>query len=532
MTWIEDLLSWLSSLGGGHSLPASAGIAFAAGLPAIGLFLLWSRWILPAAFRYAGEPRRASTARRYHAVLLSMLLLTPPGVFFLDRRFDSHWYGKLVLELLVLLHVYIFTEFLLLVMTGTLQRLNLTFPVLLRDIVRILVYFTVFITALRSLLGIADVSAVLGASAFFSIIVGLAVQESLGNLFAGLFLQIDKPLKVGDWIVVNGVVGRVEDINWRATRLVTRDDDHISIPNNSISKADIVNYSAPTPLHRTRHLLHVSYEAQPNRVKRVLTDVALSVKGILAEPAPEVHVVGYGESAIDYELRYWVQDYGIHERVSDQVLTAVWYHFRRHGIVIPFPIRDVVVRREKKAGHTPDPEVLELLRKVDFLAGAKEEDLRLLTEDLTHHIYARGERVFVQGDEGETFYIIWSGSVGVKVRNEGGTEVEVAELRHGSFFGEMSLLTGERRTATVAAKEDADLLELDRASFSVLLRDNPAIAQSISEIIATRLAATRAKVEEAEGSARFRRETSEEVKTISRKILSGIRAIFGFTHHG
>lgn len=528
MGWLERVLDWVRSFGGGHDRIDSLLVAVAGLVVAVLLALLTLRVIVPLFFRFAREEGVSPTGRKLRLVVLLLILFTPVAVYLVDRNAEAEWYARPVTAAVVMGLVYIATELALLLVVGILARAQMGFPVLFRDIVRIAVYLTTFLAVLKAVFEVKEMGALLGASAIFSIIVGLAVQDSLGNVVAGIFMQVDRPLKVGDWVLVNGVEGRVVDMNWRSTRLVTRQNDSVIIPNNTISKADIVNYSAPTTLHRVQKKIGVSYSLQPNKVKKVLTEVILDVRGVLTTPSPEVFLVNYGDSAIEYELRYWISDYDKLNDIDNDVMTGIWYQFRRNGIEIPFPIRTVYVRREPRQ-EAADPEVLSLLSRVDFLAPLKAEEVRSLASDLRHHIYARGERVFEQGEEGHTFYIIWSGHVCVRVRSEAGEDVEVAKLERGNYFGEMSLLTGETRTASVVAMDDCDLLELDRSSFSDLLTMNPDVAETISQIIARRAAATKVKVDESERhSTKVMRQRAEDLQTMTKKILTGIRGMFGF----
>jgi CRP-like cAMP-binding protein len=166
-----------------------------------------------------------------------------------------------------------------------------------------------------------------------------------------------------------------------------------------------------------------------------------------------------------------------------------------------------------------------MLKKVDILQPLSEEELRLLADDLTLQVFGKGEVVCRQGDTGTAFYIIRSGHLSVRVRGGDGIEAEVATLAPGMYFGEMSLLTGEPRSATVTAQEDCELLCLDRDSFGVLLQENPAIAQAMSEILAARTQGAQELLEK-------EREATQKVKAVgaeswSHRILEKIRGIFG-----
>jgi small-conductance mechanosensitive channel len=397
-----------------------------------------------------------------------------------------------------------------------------------KDVLRTVALLVCFFGALKLAFPGTDVGNLLATSAVLSLVVGLALQESLSNVFGGLMLTVDQPYKPGDWIEIDGKEGKVLDSNWRSVRVLTRDDDVIYVPNRVMANANIINFSAPTHLHRIRRSVGVEYGAPPNKVRQALLSVMSRVEGVLATPPGEVFVLDYADFAVVYEMRFWIDRYVERTRIESDVMRGVWYQLKRNGIAIPFPIRDVYLRREKPATSTD--EVAALLRKVDILASLKEPELRVLAEDLTTQIYAKGEAVCRQGEEGSTFYIIRSGQVAVTVtgeQNSGltGVEAEVARLGPGAYFGEMSLLTGESRKSTVRALEDCEVLSLDRESFGVLIRDNPAIAQTMSEVIADRATASQQRLV-AEHQTRAFAKRAEEPR--SRDIFEKIRAIFRF----
>jgi CRP-like cAMP-binding protein len=363
-----------------------------------------------------------------------------------------------------------------------------------------------------------DIGALMTTSAILSVVVGLALQESLSNVFAGIMLTIDRPFKPGDWVEVDGKEGKVLDANWRSTRVLTRDDDIIYVPNSTMAKGNIVNLTDPTPEHLCKKRIGIEYGAPPNKVRNVLVDVMSHVAGVLADPSPDVYLVEYGDSAILYDLRFWINNYDRRTRIEAEIMRAVWYRLKREGINIPFPMRDVYLQRAKSA-QRPD-EIIELLKRVDILQPLKEEEQTMLAEDLSHHLFGKGEAVCKQGDPGSTFYIIKSGLIAVKVRKDE-VDVEVARLQPGSYFGEMSLLAGDARSATCVALEDSELLCLDRDSFGVLLQENAPIAKAMSDILAARAQATQKRLSEEKGTD-VRRANEDG----SKRILERIWTIF------
>lgn len=502
-------------------LGAAAGV----GLFLLGLFILKP---LVAAFSRKDIPKvlHARMRRTGFAIGVSSLAL---AVYVACHAFWSPEVRakKLLFEvsevLLIFFAGYVVLEILLSFFGDFLPRVRDQAPLapIIKDLVRALALVGVSLFGVHHAFPDVDIGALMTTSAILSVVVGLALQESLSNIFAGIMLSIDRPYKAGDWIEVDGKEGKVLDSNWRSTRVLTRDDDIIYVPNSSMAKGNITNLTDPTPEHLCRKRIGLEYAAPPNKVRNVLINVMHHVEGVLKEPAPDVHVLEYGEYAIQYDLRFWIIDYDRKVKIESELMRAVWYHLKREGITIPYPIRDVYLRREKPAHHPDD--IIRLLKRVDFLQALKDEEVSMLAEDLSHHLFGRGEAVCKQGDPGSTFYIIKSGLIAVKVKDKDGVEVEVARLQPGSYFGEMSLLTGDARSSTCSAVEDSELLCLDRDTFGVLLQENPPVAQAMSDILAARSQATAQRLTQ-ERATMVRRTPEEEAG--SKRILEKIWTIF------
>jgi small-conductance mechanosensitive channel/CRP-like cAMP-binding protein len=393
-----------------------------------------------------------------------------------------------------------------------------------KDLIRTVFLVGLLALSVKQAFPKADIGAIVTTSAILSVVIGLALQESLGNIFSGLMLTIDRPYKPGEWISVEHCEGKVVDSNWRSTRILTRDNDVIYIPNSTMAKSNVMNFSAPTHVHLCRRELEIEFGVQPNKVRHVLVAMMSHLDGVLAEPAPDVFVREYGDSEVNYELRFWIDDYARRPRIESDVMRMAWYHLKREGISMAHPVQEIYLKRERTA-RRPEEDVA-LLKRVDILRPLKEEELVMLAEDLSHQLFAKGEAVCKQGDPGSTFYIVKSGSVSVIVRGGDGVEAEVARLGPGTYFGEMSLLTGDPRTSTCRAIEDSELLCLDRDSFSVLLQENPPVAQAMSEILASRSQATQARLAQERETMVSRR--AKEDDGGSHRIFEKIRSIFGF----
>jgi small-conductance mechanosensitive channel len=368
-----------------------------------------------------------------------------------------------------------------------------------------------------------DPTPLLASSAVIGVVLGFALQESLGNVFSGLTLQAGKAFAPGDWVRTSNFVGRVQGISWRSTALITRANERLEIPNSLIAKDVVVNYSNGAVADEI--VIGLSYNAPPNYVREVIVETLRDVPGILQSPSPNVYTWEYAEYAIRYRVRYWMADYDEAEHLHDTVSTALWYALRRKAIEIPYPIRTLRNAPEPSLSAGAEQferEIMAELRQVDFLRDLRDEELRLLLPSVTLQKFGTGEIIVREGDAGNSLYIIRSGEVEVVAHTNGAHEVHIRYLRQPTFFGEMALMTGEPRTATIRARTDAELLELSREGFLELFKSHPEAATKMSEIIALRMSETRGLVAAANN-------LPEHPLSHARWLLAKISAVFNLS---
>lgn len=299
-------------------------------------------------------------------------------------------------------------------------------------------------------------------SAVSAVVLGFALQDTLGNAFAGLAIQSEKPFHVGQWIKVGDYEGRVAEVTWRATKLRTRPGNLVVLPNNLVSKEAIINYSEPALPTRFEVEVGASYLVPPNTVKAAALEAVRNCSRVLTSPAPDVLLQAFDSSAITYRVRFWVDDY-TNDTVPDDVRSAIYYAFKRHSIEIPWPIQvqyetdlpkidtDALVARREQ-----------LLGDVDILAML-DRDVRVeIARSAQEGMFGNSETIVRQGNPGQSMFIIESGTVSVVIEP---SRNEVARIGRGGYFGEMSLLTGEPRSATVLAVGDVSVLELNADLF-------------------------------------------------------------------
>lgn len=321
-------------------------------------------------------------------------------------------------------------------------------------------------------------------SAVGGFVIGFALQDTLGNMFAGLAIQVEKPFRVGHWIAVANYEGVVTEITWRATKLRTKTGNAVILPNNILSKEAITNYSEPAAPTRLFVDLGISYDAAPNDVKRVLVQALGGLDLPLKTPAPEVVVVDFGASAIVYRIKFWIADFAADDRARDQVRTAAYYALKRHGIEIPYPMQVQYLREERPSRSEERVRELDrLVASIDLFAPLSDGDRAALIAASSERLYGAGEAIVRQGQPGDSMFVICRGEVRVTLEPTG---QEVARVGAGGYFGEMSLLTGEPRTATVSALDDSVVLEITADTFRRLAMVHPAVIEQISLEVAAR----------------------------------------------
>ncbi len=322
-------------------------------------------------------------------------------------------------------------------------------------------------------------------SAVGAVVIGFALQDTLGNTFAGLAIQVEKPFRVGHWVSVGPYEGMVVEVTWRATKLKTKAGNLVVLPNAFIAKEAITNYSEPAAPTRLEILVGVTYEASPGHVKAVVRSALEGLPLLLDFPAPEVHLVDFANSAVTYRVRFWINDFAQDSAALDGVRSAVYYGLRRERIEIPYPMHIEIRRNERPE---PDPVSVEelslLLAGVDLFAPLTDQERHQLASASRKLLYGAGQAIVRQDEQGSSMFVITSGSV--RVVEASGREL--ARIAAPGYIGEMSLLTGQPRSASVVAAGECSLVELTAESLRFVALGNPDVLERISAIVATRRA--------------------------------------------
>jgi small-conductance mechanosensitive channel/CRP-like cAMP-binding protein len=367
------------------------------------------------------------------------------------------------------------------------KRRRTLIPNFLREVVGGLIFLIALLLVLSyGYHAEAQLKGILAGSGVVAIILGFAGQNFFAGIIAGISVQLNRPYKVGDWLKVGDTYGEVREINWRSTRLCTNDDIYLDIPNNEMVSHQIVNLHYPTEAHAMRIRVGIDYNVPPNRVKDALARAAQSAKNVLADPAVKVFLVDFAEHAVTYEIKFYMGNHSRINETNDAVRTNVWYELKRQRINIPYPIRTIQLQR--RAGRPVDEEREEartILRGEGLFECLSDVQINSLVMQSRVGNFGRGERVVQEGAEGDSMFVLLRGNAEVSI-SKNGSSIPVATLSAGDCFGEMSLLTGEPRTATVRAETDCHVMEIGKPVMAEVLRDSPDCLERLSELLAKR----------------------------------------------
>lgn len=374
------------------------------------------------------------------------------------------------------------------------ERRGRSIPDIVRHLILGIGMATAAVIILRLVLNI-NVLALVALPTVAAAVVGVALKDTLARFFAGI--ELGKMVKVGDWIMTLEREGMVAHIGLEHVTLVTREQDWVSLPNNNVIQAGVINYSRPTTTHMCSIHVEAAYRIPPSRVCATLVDAAAAVEGVLKEPRPVAMVTGFQESGVQYKVKFPIGDYARSPQIESTVRTYVWNAFSRNGIEIPFPQRVIHQSEasERGASHPPTEELLRFLAAVDFLAVLNPVQLETVVRASRVEQFLSGERVVRQGDSGQELYVIMEGCADVVIEKNGLSTV-VNQLTVGQFFGEMSLLTGEPRSATVIARTSLRVIAVGKDSLVRVVQEDQRSLERIGEVIARRQEASLAATQE------------------------------------
>jgi len=463
-------------------------------------------WLVALLVLAAAPDREGVRPRRRGASFLVLLgvALVPATVLCRSQKMsladDLALFGSVVsgIGVVVLLGLIVFDV--------ALARLSVGVPRIVQDVlVGVTCLLVIFSTVARAGINLTQIVA---TSAVLTAVIGLSLQDTLGNLVGGLALQLDRSIQVGDWVRIGEVTGRVAEIHWRYTALETRNWERVVIPNNVLTKAqvNVLGRRTGQPLQWRRWVyFNVDFRYPPSTVIDLVQNAIRDqpILNVAANPPPNCVLMDLCDSYGRYAVRYMLTDLVPDDPTDSVIRTRIYFALSRAAVPLSIPAQAVFVTQESgersEAKRQSDAaERLRVLAQVELFRDLSTEDLESMSRSLQRSPFARGEVLTRTGSSAHHLYVIRRGRVSVRV-GEGDLQTEVAQLTAGNFFGEMSLLTGEPRSATVVAIDDVECYRLDADAFRRVLERHPELANKVAAVLAERrvaLLATREVMDE------------------------------------
>lgn len=358
---------------------------------------------------------------------------------------------------------------------------------LLKTVLSIVIYIVAFFIIFQSQYPQIELAPLFTGSAILGIVVGLALQDTLGNLFAGLALQVDHPFEVGDVIMIsNRGQGVVESVSWRGVRIRTFQNKLLVISNAVLGK-EMIEVAPQGNLNARLVTFNTVFTDSPARTIQIIREAVRQADNVSSKIRPIVRILDFGESGLNWEIKYWPENYAKFNDTDALIRQRVWYAFQREGISFSYPTRTVIMA-DRPEPVSPDDLVsttADHLEHVPVFAPLSDDEINQLAQAAIRRVFAPGEAIVRKGQEGGSMFVIIRGSVKVQLPDGDGMRT-INQLGPNDFFGEISLLTGEPRTANVIADEETDVMQIRKSAVKPIFDANPELLNSISVIVEER----------------------------------------------
>jgi len=358
---------------------------------------------------------------------------------------------------------------------------------LIRTVLSIIIYIVAFFIIFQSQYPNVQLTALFTGSTILGIVVGLALQDTLGNLFAGIAMQADQPFQVGDVISINNRgSGIVEAVSWRGVKMRTFQNKLLVISNASLGR-ETIEVAPRDNLNARLVNFNTHYVDSPSKTIQTIREAVRHIENVSNKIRPIVRIRNLGESGIDWEIKYWLEDYSKYNDTDALIRQRIWYVFKRENLEFPYPTRSIHIepRPESQSVEEVVNETTDHLTRVPVFNPLSEEEIGRVARSSVRRIFAPGEMIVRKGQEGRSMFVVMRGNVKVQIPN-GDEERVINRLTVNDFFGEMSLLTGEPRSATVVAEDEVEVLEIRKRALKPIFEDNPDLMASVCEIIEER----------------------------------------------
>ncbi len=393
-------------------------------------------------------------------------------------------------------------------------------PNVLRRFVAYIIYFLALYGIVVFVLD-QNITKLIATSGAIAALIGFVIKSNISNFFSGIIVNQGNAVGMGHWVKIGDYEeGKVTDITWRSTKVQNRDGNILSIPNSTVSEAVIYNYNFPQKSTQLSVVVHVDPAHSPERIKKILHDAVISAKGVLSDPEPETHFLGFSDWAADYVAEFYINDYDEKSRWHEAVWERIWTHLSLAGIApalrdadgVRYPEKwpatgsrmakktagDENGAEEREPGPSDQIEIAEkngprtplaLLNNLALTDMLSSETKQALSPRMTSRHFKPEAVIVRQGESGDSLFVIAEGVVRVQSQLTPEAEpVEIVRMGAGSFFGEMALLTGEPRTATIIAVTPTHLFEISKADLAPLLESGSGFYELLENVLQERRA--------------------------------------------
>ena len=408
-------------------------------------------------------------------------------------------------------------------------KLGTRVPRLLKDVFAVLVFF-IAVTGIVATVFDQNVTEILALTGALGFVVGLALQSMISDVFQGIALNIDRPFRIGDWVRVHQrgippIIGCVQEVNWRSTRLKMTDNTLIVIPNHRIATLMLQNLSLPSERSRFELIFCLDFAVPHERALRILRAGALAAKGPLPNPPPKVRVNGVNNFGVEYKVRYWLLPKEMSpNKGRNAISSSILSHLHQAGLTLAYQKQDIFYAEMPPRHLSFKTDKKSLLSRIELFKDLDESELATLSDSVAQLSFNADDTIVKRGGNGTSMYILVEGLLNVFAPvSADGSEIKVAQITPGLFFGEMSLLTGEERSATVTCQTDAEVYEVTKENVEALLQKRPELAELLSRTVAERKMRN-----EQVGADLNNQEKEEQTQSLADQLLGKMKNFFKF----
>ncbi|KWT78235.1 mechanosensitive ion channel family protein [Candidatus Magnetominusculus xianensis] len=400
-------------------------------------------------------------------------------------------------------------------------------PKLVKDIIKATIFFVIILNILSNVFKV-PISGLIAGSSVVAAVVGFAITRMISDVFSGAALSIERAYSVGDWLEIEApsrkkryITGEVVEINWRATHLHTKADELVVIPNSEMARMRIINFSKPERHYRAEVQLHVGHTVPSDRIKRILLAAVRGTPEIMTKPAPKITLLRFDSEGVLWSARFWVSDFTHNRKVVKAAHESVLRHFQIAGIDFSYPTVEMRNFTSFSSGLEKTPVKEKLLKRIEFFEFFNDAQLAVIESKMIKRSFKAKDTIIKQGDEGSSLYILFEGLIHIFVKDQGEKEIFVAQVEPGQYFGEMSLLTGQPRSATARAVTEIECFEISKDILSNLFAQTPELMEKISKVMAKR-SEMLARLSQVENETK----PPEEKANLAKKILQQMKYFF------